>query len=140
MIFQSTGPLRDPTVTDGNIYTVSFISIHRSLAGPDNRNVTLPPVRYISIHRSLAGPDALRQSGNRQEEISIHRSLAGPDDLISQQQDILARFQSTGPLRDPTAILHIIDILIIDFIVHYCLYYYSMIPYLPKSSKNNVLF
>lgn len=49
-------------------------------------------------------------------------------------------FQSTGPLRDPTAILHIIDILIIDFIVHYCLYYYSMIPYLPKSSKNNVLF
>ena len=35
MIFQSTGPLRDPTVTDGNIYTVSFISIHRSLAGPD---------------------------------------------------------------------------------------------------------
>ena len=100
--FQFTGPLRDPTGglrSDGGRDT---ISIHRSLAGPDEKNGKRhtkstdfnPQVpcgtrrdhecvrsihMIISIHRSLAGPDVIVGVVVPDGGISIHRSLAGPD-------------------------------------------------------------
>ena len=42
--------------------------------------------------------------------ISIHRSLAGPDELPSVGLQLSGRFQSTGPLRDPTSGIRPIDL------------------------------
>ena len=80
--FQSTGPLRDPT--------------------PENYSVWRPQI--ISIHRSLAGPDQRRYKRHQRDPISIHRSLAGPDNVVFVPSSAVAVFQSTGPLRDPTAL------------------------------------
>ena len=80
---------------------------------------------FNSIRRSLAGPDQIHAGKrNGPEEISIHRSLAGPDCREVPQRAWLwyfnpqvpcgtrrigglietekQKFQSTGPLRDPT--------------------------------------
>ena len=78
--FQSTGPLRDPTARTLSRRLAELISIHRSLAGPDRPPFPLHPSASISIHRSLAGPDGRRSSF----------------------VDGCSKFQSTGPLRDPT--------------------------------------
>ena len=58
----------------------------------------------ISIHRSLAGPDQRRYKRHQRDPISIHRSLAGPDNVVFVPSSAVAVFQSTGPLRDPTAL------------------------------------
>ena len=146
--FQSTGPLRDPTPRRTVLFHPCSISIHRSLAGPDDlvipfelhrhrisihRSLAGPdasntasslssmsfqstgPLRDptgrapsprscipISIHRSLAGPDGEEIDGTRGYIISIHRSLAGPDAEDFAALIAFAKFQSTGPLRDPT--------------------------------------
>ena len=55
--FQSTGPLRDPTQVPAERRALSDISIHRSLAGPDEMAEGFTFDYRISIHRSLAGPD-----------------------------------------------------------------------------------
>ena len=60
-LFQSTGPLRDPT----------------------ERRLRISGIKQISIHRSLAGPDDGKQRKVRGTDISIHRSLAGPDSNIA---------------------------------------------------------
>ena len=62
----------------------------------------LPQPGFISIHRSLAGPDAQDPEAAVAFAISIHRSLAGPDPLPGLCGPALLPFQSTGPLRDPT--------------------------------------
>ena len=103
--FQSTGPLRDPTGAVHLDDVVLLISIHRSLAGPDeaaragklasfdfNPQVPCGTRREygkypdhglpISIHRSFAGPDIPGIVVGRRNRISIHRSLAGPDGSI----------------------------------------------------------
>ena len=79
-LFQSTGPLRDPTVERTERRTVTVISIHRSLAGPD-------PVRPSSFsapqHFNPQVPCGTRRKVltglTNRRKISIHRSLAGPD-------------------------------------------------------------
>ena len=126
--FQSTGPLRDPTINQiKDRFPVYLISIHRSLAGPDYSPThsqlmclgfqSTGPLRdptnakcsvrtYIPIFQST-GPlrdptKSLRQIQNPML-ISIHRSLAGPDRVESRRVRGKAKvFQSTGPLRDPT--------------------------------------
>ena len=101
-IFQSTGPLRDPTICGYVIQRLETISIHRSLAGPDVNSGHEIINQNISIHRSLAGPDRRNIRSAWVRSISIHRSLAGPDRRAQQVVDKLKAFQSTGPLRDPT--------------------------------------
>ena len=102
------------------------ISIHRSLAGPDRALCGRGPLKWhfnpqvpcgtrqtalrarqfwnlISIHRSLAGPDiGSIDTCEICAKISIHRSLAGPDLAALGFVEYRIKFQSTGPLRDPT--------------------------------------
>ena len=61
MVFQSTGPLRDPTVCFPQMLCLTQISIHRSLAGPDIYHLPHQLIVHISIHRSLAGPDGRKR-------------------------------------------------------------------------------
>ena len=94
--------MRDPTQYVRMDGINHGISIHRSLAGPDNIGIRpafnipnfnpqvpcgtrlmygewqLEKIR-ISIHRSLAGPDISIGTTSCAMIISIHRSLAGPD-------------------------------------------------------------
>ena len=102
LLFQSTGPLRDPTLFMLLTGIRRGISIHRSLAGPDIGILRKLDECSISIHRSLAGPDPVRDFRTAGARISIHRSLAGPDARRNTPGTICSTFQSTGPLRDPT--------------------------------------
>ena len=84
MIFQSTGPLRGPTL----LLKLLFISV------------------CISIHRPLAGPDLLRAAFRRmQQGFQSTGPLRGPTRLIAVRHMMYALFQSTGPLRGPTSSL-----------------------------------
>ena len=63
-LFQSTGPLRGPTPATRRGGALFPISIHRPLAGPDSTAVQdQDSERNISIHRPLAGPDRARACG-----------------------------------------------------------------------------
>ena len=57
----------------------------------------------ISIHGSREGPDSCLQRFLLSSHISIHGSREGPD--LREGYAILERdkFQSTGPVRDPTS-------------------------------------
>ena len=79
-IFQSTGPLRDPTCLSSSSGSYKSISIHRSLAGPDRTLARLP-----APHRNF-NPQV--PCGTRRLDFFCKISQSG--------------FQSTGPLRDPT--------------------------------------
>ena len=140
-MFQSTGPLRDPTGRNRSVQRDGRISIHRSLAGPDfgadinhplekDFNPQVPcgtrpgyPTASrissrISIHRSLAGPDIQFPVVDWLIPISIHRSLAGHFNpqvpcgtrrTCHRSMDGYRRFQSTGPLRDPTGVRETVE-------------------------------
>ena len=82
----------------------SHISIHRSLAGPDQIACGLP---ILAEEFQSTGPlrDPTRAASIRCSSglrISIHRSLAGPDPGETVGDSTVPAFQSTGPLRDPT--------------------------------------
>ncbi len=101
-IFQSTGPLRDPTDAPGTHRKRHRISIHRSLAGPDRSaagggepDADFNPQVPCGTRRPRQTPASTTANFNpqvpcgtrrqdqvqpRQPGISIHRSLAGPDD------------------------------------------------------------
>ena len=96
--------MRDPTNIRRCYRKCEAISIHRSLAGPDIENNPMFAVFRISIHRSLAGPDQRRYKRHQRDPISLHRSLAGPHNAVFVPSSAVAVFQSTGPLRDPTAL------------------------------------
>ena len=78
--FQSTGPLRDPTEGTARGYRPADISIHRSLAGPD-------AVKHDYIADEL--------NFNPQVPCGTRHDIRNGDFKIP-------KFQSTGPLRDPT--------------------------------------
>ena len=48
--FQSTGPLRDPTTLHVPSVRTRFISIHRSLAGPDSKNKQNNTVCFCNLY------------------------------------------------------------------------------------------
>ena len=101
------------------------ISIHRSLAGPDTDAIETLWLFKISIHRSLAGPDScirrfltIQKNFNPQVPCGTrpkHFSPIGGVCNFNPQVPCGTRrkldngptsgseFQSTGPLRDPTA-------------------------------------
>ena len=123
--FQSTGPLRGPTLTMYAITTASRnfnpqapCGARRFPAGPARWRKLLQstgPLRgptswvdkvlaaaQISIHRPLAGPDSTQCQSIMLQHISIHRPLAGPDSYSRSASFGQSQFQSTGPLRGPT--------------------------------------
>ena len=101
--FQSTGPLRDPTTTFFRRRRDCYISIHRSLAGPDTSfGDTLSPISNFNPQVPCGTRPADNSSLLSSTTISIHRSLAGPDLANLFAWPVSAEFQSTGPLRDPT--------------------------------------
>ena len=103
--FQSTGPLRDPTILSGwNPRTAMGFQSTGPLRDPTRGFLPRRERFSISIHRSLAGPDRRCQLCRFALVISIHRSLAGPDRSQCIPFSHLSGFQSTGPLRDPTQI------------------------------------
>ena len=148
-LFQSTGPLRDPTHSSRAIVCVFVISIHRSLAGPDVFDLcVIIQNNRISIHRSLAGPDMRKirylycltnfnpqvpcgtrryvpraysgrgnfnpqvPCGTRRWRSATAEASAryfnpqvpcGARLLPAISRSLTHPFQSTGPLRDPTA-------------------------------------
>ena len=100
--FQSTGPLRDPTISHLLNSWLFLISIHRSLAGPDllcnrccariaNFNPQVPCGTRPDRDGSDQARDEFQSTGPLRDPtdwlgheavdpvISIHRSLAGPD-------------------------------------------------------------
>ena len=105
MAFQSTGPLRDPTQWTDRKHGAFHISIHRSLAGPDDvggrcdhrrdRFQSTGPLRDPTGIRArerrrkqfqstgpLRDPTSEACAGSGMHGISIHRSLAGPDRIV----------------------------------------------------------
>ena len=78
--FQSTGPLRDPTGAVHLDDVVLLISIHRSLAGPDE---AARAGKLASFDFNPQVPCGTRREYGKYPDhglpISIHRSLAGPD-------------------------------------------------------------
>ena len=100
------------------------ISIHRSLAGPDLLRLAHFHVLGISIHRSLAGPDSghtppgcrtsdfnpqvpcgtrRRNGKDRQTRPYFNPQVpCGTRLSCRRTTSRTPRFQSTGPLRDPT--------------------------------------
>ena len=101
--FQSTGPLRDPTVPGAARGHPDHISIHRSLAGPD-MDYSLQHTYRLRFQSTGPLRDPTRAPGIYDQliRISIHRSLAGPDRDRQDTAVLDFEFQSTGPLRDPT--------------------------------------
>ena len=104
-IFQSTGPLRDPTLDVSRGYVNMIISIHRSLAGPDwtstatsrqpeHFNPQVPCGTRLG-HRLM---DGLKTQNFNPQVPCGTRLLPSMTKMTSQQ------FQSTGPLRDPTEV------------------------------------
>ena len=100
-LFQSTGPSRGPTVSEGTQGGAGGISIHRPLAGPDATIVCRISAIYYFNPQAPRGAEAhsecsewcgyfnpqaprgARQDAGDQKQlyiISIHRPLAGPDD------------------------------------------------------------
>ena len=103
-LFQSTGPLRDPTQGNFFRFREGDISIHRSLAGPDDHPRSLRSRAFYFNPQVPCGTRRPQAAYLRpQNFISIHRSLAGPDDCTLIQNSSCGIFQSTGPLRDPTS-------------------------------------
>ena len=82
MAFQSTGPLRDPTEAMARTRTAFRYFNPQVPCGTRHVVILNDGLEFkISIHRSLAGPDDVTLSYEFDlSEISIHRSLAGPDD------------------------------------------------------------
>ena len=82
---------------------INYISIHAPLAGCDDRGPfpgrARPP---ISIHAPLAGCDQNLRGQICRAHISIHAPLAGCDAKTRRLVLLLARFQSTHPLRGAT--------------------------------------
>ena len=91
--FQSTGPLRDPTLRHLVAEHLSGISIHRSLAGPDRRD--------WMTRRGLCHFNPQVPCGTRLFLWAIVCTAV--------------LFQSTGPLRDPTDLVLTINIIWIHF-------------------------
>ena len=91
--FQSTGPLRDPTLRHLVAEHLSGISIHRSLAGPDRRD--------WMTRRGLCHFNPQVPCGTRLFLWAIVCTAV--------------LFQSTGPLRDPTDPVLTINIIWIHF-------------------------
>ena len=100
--FQSTGPLRDPTYSN----CIPLLSISFQSTGP-LRDPTVPGMGMacltrISIHRSLAGPDQANGSSSSIPSDFNPQVPCGTRLMpILPTMDAIV-FQSTGPLRDPT--------------------------------------
>ena len=100
--FQSTGPLRDPTIPPNEWYNKTIISIHRSLAGPDMYH------KYQQSCRSYFNPQV--PCGTRLKPIQIRivfndfnpQVPCGTRRQHKEGNTMSKKFQSTGPLRDPT--------------------------------------
>ena len=123
--FQSTGPLRDPTILPGpghrhradfNPQVPCGTRQESAYPSPASQNfnpqvpcgtrhpshgLRQPRIRFQSTG-PLRDPTAESLSFVFLISISIHRSLAGPDATLNFARQGFSAFQSTGPLRDPT--------------------------------------
>ena len=101
--FQSTGPLRDPTVSHFRQSCTASFQSTGPLRDPTNRNDHPAASLRISIHRSLAGPD-IAESGIVHWRVNFNPQVpcGTRQILLRKRQKKKLRFQSTGPLRDPT--------------------------------------
>ena len=81
--FQSTRPSRASTEQYGDDGAVTAISIHKALAGLDDKQrLEIIGSFRISIHKALAGLDWMREEVRPvKQTISIHKALAGLDSL-----------------------------------------------------------
>ena len=85
IIFQSTGPVWDPTNSVLILNQLRTISIHGSRVGPDLHLRGYQGQNYISIHGSRVGPDLASIWSFAVISISIHGSRVGPDDWGKKQ-------------------------------------------------------
>ena len=100
--FQSTGPLRDPTL---HIFLATYNVTNfnpQVPCGTRPEDFAALIAFAISIHRSLAGPDIGRLSDEVVEEIFQSTGPLRDPTQAGDGNGLSDRFQSTGPLRDPT--------------------------------------
>ena len=122
LLFQSAGPVWDPTVVPDGLAEYINISIRGSRVGPDIRGLDYLFIQNISIRGSRVGPDViislpplsnlfqsagpvwdptqLRKSILRYLHISIRGSRVGPDGVfvvVANLIDISIRGSRVGP-------------------------------------------
>ena len=107
ILFQSTRPMRDATVT----YLIYLFNLFEFQSTRPMRDATFPRCHtaydlMISIHASHAGRDGYVEIPDDVVKISIHASHAGRDAHDRISEEYLAIFQSTRPMRDATITRH----------------------------------
>ena len=99
VLFQSTGPLRGPTMLPVTIIITPLVFQSTGpLRGPTHQWLPSACPVLISIHRPLAGPDGITPNIQIGTVISIHRPLAGPD-----RQRVSAQIPQTISIHRPLA-------------------------------------
>ena len=107
--FQSTHPLRGATLVSPPALLALCISIHAPLAGCDPPGLPGQAVGEISIHAPLAGCDVAAFHASARDADFNPRTPCGVRLPALTDQAVMARFQSTHPLRGATALLKEIE-------------------------------